>query len=98
MQRPTDALLKTTLNRKGALVRRIREFKLHSGGWIRQNEWFSDFEILNDERTPLEKLHASFERHLDKCGSRKNYMVFDLVIFQKGHVSSVEPNNPGGHC
>src|SRR5262245_48384332 len=98
MERPTDALLKTTLNRKGALVRRIREFKLYSRRRIRQNEWFPDFEILDDKWAPFEKLHASFERHLDKCGSRKNYMILDLVIFQEGHVSSVEPDNPGGHC
>src|ERR1700730_12315113 len=95
MQRPRSALVEPALDQERALIRIIRELYVKARNGIRQNERLSNLQILDNERSTLEELHACFQRHVDKRRGGKHDQILDLVILQKGHVPAIEPCDPG---
>ena len=98
MHRPGRRLLKFALNRKRPLVRLIGQFHRQTRRWIRQNQRFANFKILNRKGPPLKQLHSRLQGHLNKSSPWKNNVRVDLMVAQIRHVSAVEASQPCRRC
>src|SRR5262245_7667073 len=97
MQRPGCSLVELTLDHECALVRLVGDLELNPGAQFRQDEGFANFKVLDHERPSLEELRRGLNYEINESRGRKNDTVLDPVIFEKRHVTAVQPNGPSRH-